>query len=185
MITFSAAAIAVLLAVAPTAINAWELPEDAYTQFPDEHLPRDAEGNVERELWKYWTHPKSMTECFDYDKCKDCWMDECVDEADTVYKVCSSWDKMKTEWMMKKGGACTSKLDPSHYGEESMCKSYGECLYKDCGYDCDFCRGPKCDGDYYDSDDESSSSSRSSTSSSSSSSSSSSVLRLQSEASQV
>lgn len=145
----AAAAVTAFFVVAPSAVTAWELPEDAYTMFPIEHLPRDANGSTERELWKYWTPPKSMTECFDYDKCKDCWMDECKKEADKYYNYCRGWDEEKTQWMKDKGGTCSSKLDSSKAGEKDMCQDYGECIYKDCGYDCDNCRGPKCNGDKY------------------------------------
>ena len=124
----------------------WEMPEDAYTQFPVENLPRDANGDVDhkaiadqsRELWgSAWAPPKSMSECFDYDKCKSCWMNDCTKEADSAYNHCRKWDEQKTYWMMKEDDKCGKKLNPSKAGDRTMCVAYGECVYNDCGYDCD------------------------------------------------
>ena len=132
--------ITIALALVASGASAWEIPEDAYTQFPIEHLPRDETGGIDhgRELWKYWEPPKAMTECFDYDKCKTCWMKECTEEADDAYNECRKWDEMKTDWMMQEGGKCEkAKLNPSKAGDREMCQAYGECVYKECGYDCD------------------------------------------------
>ena len=139
--------IIVALALIASITSAWEIPEDAYTQFPIEHLPRDETGGIDhgRELWKYWEPPKPMTECFDYDKCKSCWMKECVEEADDAFNACRKWDAMKTDWMMQEGGKCEKeKLNPSKAGDRDMCQDYGECVYKDCGYDCDNVRHHGC-----------------------------------------
>ena len=79
-----------------------------------------------------------MTECFDYDKCKTCWMKECTEEADDAYNECRKWDEMKTDWMMQEGEKCEkAKLNPSKAGDREMCQAYGECVYKECGYDCE------------------------------------------------
>jgi len=154
-------AIATLALVASA--SAWEVPEDAYTQFPIEHLPRDETGGIDhsRELWRSWEPPKAMTECFDYDKCKSCWMKECTDEADAAYDDCRDWDESKTDYVMNKDDKCGGKLDPSKPGDRGVCQNYGECVYEDCGYDCDNCKGPECDGDDSDDSDDSSSSSSS------------------------
>ena len=131
--------IATLALVAASSASAWEMPEDAFTQFPVENRPRDANGDVDhgRELWKYWAPPKAMSECFDYDKCKSCWMDDCTKEADSAYNHCRKWDEQKTSWMMKEDDKCGKKLNPSKAGDREMCQDYGECVYNDCGYDCD------------------------------------------------
>ena len=134
--------IIVALALIASITSAWEIPEDAYTQFPIEHLPRDETGDIDhgRELWKYWEPPKSMSECFDYDKCKSCWMNKCTKEAYDAYQACKGWDMMKTQWMKDEDKECGYKLKPSDYGEHHMCKNYGECVYNECGYDCDSVR---------------------------------------------
>jgi len=126
----------IALALVASSASAWEIPDDAYSQFPMENGDLRGTKGVDngRKLW--WEPPKEMMECFDYDKCKECWTEDCQEEADDAYSACRKWDAFETKWAMERDDECGDKLDPDKPGDAGLCGNYGKCIYEDCGYAC-------------------------------------------------